>query len=163
MLDQVGEAALAFVFIKRAGVDPHPHRHLPRRHAVAPHGVAQAVGQLAEAPIRIGGDVAALVELARRARRGGAAVLLGETVADRQQERGKSEESGGKTTEAASHSFRLAAGETRRQLLPRSARDRAGFFMARAFKKPPSFAIISPNAPLSRQWILAGEAFLPPG
>ena len=58
MLDEVGEPALVVRFLERAGVDPEPQRGLARRRRIVADRVAHAVGQGAEAHVRIGGDVA---------------------------------------------------------------------------------------------------------
>src|SRR3546814_10919818 len=52
VLEQVGEAALLFGFEHRADVHPHPDRHLPRRHAIVAHRIAQPIRQFAELPGR---------------------------------------------------------------------------------------------------------------
>ena len=62
MLDQVRISALGVALHQRSGVHPHADRHLPRRHAVAAQRIAHAVGQRAEMPFRIGGDVAAAIQ-----------------------------------------------------------------------------------------------------
>ena len=65
MLDQMGEAALRRLLVQRARIDPHPHRHLPGRHAVAAHREAQAVGQAPELPHLVLRQVRSLVEPGR--------------------------------------------------------------------------------------------------
>jgi hypothetical protein len=62
MLDEMGPAPFLVLLVERARVDPQAHRHLTLRHGIAPDRVAQAVGQGAERPGRIGGDVGVLVE-----------------------------------------------------------------------------------------------------
>ncbi len=65
MLDQMGKAALRILLVQRARIDSYPHRHLPRRHAVAAHRKAQAVGQPPELPHLVMRQVGALVEPGR--------------------------------------------------------------------------------------------------
>ncbi len=62
MLEQMGKAALAVLFVQRAGIDADADRNLIGRHAVAPHRIAQAIGQFAEHPVRIARHVAAAIE-----------------------------------------------------------------------------------------------------
>ena len=50
------------------GIDPQPHRHLPRRHAVTPDGVAQPVGERAEMPGGIDRHVTIFIEPGARQR-----------------------------------------------------------------------------------------------
>src|SRR3546814_10366606 len=62
VLEQVGEAALLFGFEHRADVHPHPDRHLPRRHAIVAHRIAQPIRQFAELPGEVARNVAAGIE-----------------------------------------------------------------------------------------------------
>ena len=62
VLHQVGEAALVVALVQRSGVDADADRDLARRHAVAAHGVAQAVVHFAEQPFLVARDVAAAID-----------------------------------------------------------------------------------------------------
>ena len=62
MLVEMGKALFAWALHQRTRVDGNAYRHLVRRHAIATHGIAQPVGQLAEHPFGIGRNVAATVK-----------------------------------------------------------------------------------------------------
>ena len=62
MLEQMRIAPLVILLVDRAGIDPHAHRNLPRRHAVLAHRIAHAIGKPAEFPCLVVDEVAALVE-----------------------------------------------------------------------------------------------------
>ena len=62
VFEQVRIALFEIAFVQRARIDPHPDRDLARRHPVLAHRVAQAVFHLAEQPLRIDRDIAALVK-----------------------------------------------------------------------------------------------------
>ena len=62
MLDQMGKALLRFLFVQRPCIDADADRHLPRRHAILAHGIAQTIVDLAEIPFRILRNVAAAIE-----------------------------------------------------------------------------------------------------
>ena len=53
MFDEMRISALSIGFIQRADIGDHADRHLPRRHAVVTHRIAQAVRQNAESPLRV--------------------------------------------------------------------------------------------------------------
>ncbi len=62
MFEKMRIAALRFALHQRAGGDPHPDRHLPRRRTVVAHGIAQPIGKRSELPSRVTRNVAAGVE-----------------------------------------------------------------------------------------------------
>ena len=62
VLQQVSETTLVIAFVNGAGVDGDAQAHLAWRHPVLAHGVAQPVGQFAEQPLRIDGNIGAAID-----------------------------------------------------------------------------------------------------
>ena len=70
VFEKVGDAALGFGFVKRAGSDVEPKRGTIFGLVVVEQRVADAVGQRAEANRRIGAEVAADVSKGGNGKRG---------------------------------------------------------------------------------------------
>ncbi len=62
MLNQMGKALLVVIFMQRARINPHADGHLPRRHIIFLHRIAQPVGQNAKGPAVVDRNVAAFIQ-----------------------------------------------------------------------------------------------------
>ncbi len=62
MLDQMGKALLIIIFMQRAGINSHANGHLPRRHIIFLHRIAQPIRQDTKGPSVVDRYVAAFIQ-----------------------------------------------------------------------------------------------------
>ena len=117
MLHIMGIALLIVPLHERADIHSQTNGNLPRRHAIAPHGVAQAVGQGAEPPGGIDRHVAIFVKPGTNLRLAGALLdrrrsrlrLRRQRLRRTRQQQGKDEERSSRTARGKTHRRRSLA------------------------------------------------------